>query len=290
MRKVHIICGPTASGKSAYALDIAQKIGAVIINADALQVYKQLKIITCCPKEKDLKITQHFLYNHIDIFEEYNAHKYLHQVAEVLNSLQNKIPAIIVGGTGMYLQFLIQGIHKIPEIDLQTRKIVRDKISNPIKLYDELKKVDPKTAITLNQLDIKRVSRALEVFLQTGKSITSFYTDDNLYKPLDEYNMTTYLILPDRNKLYANCNKRFEFLLKEGAINEAKKFLPIWDNLHTSAKKALGLKELVSYLKGEVSLKDAIGLAQQKTRNFAKRQITWFRHQLKADHIITTLN
>lgn len=290
MRKIHIICGPTASGKSSYALDMAKKIGGVIINADALQVYKQLKIITCCPKEEDLKITQHFLYNHVDIFEEYNAHKYVSQVVEVLNALPNNIPVIIVGGTGMYLQFLIQGVHRMPEIDPQIRKNVRDKIPDPVKLYEELMKVDPDNAITLNQLDTKRVSRALEMFLQTGKSITSFYTDENLYRPLDGYDITTYLILLDRKKLYENCNKRFKSLIKQGAIEEAKKLLPIWNDLHTSAKKALGLKELISYLKDEVSLNDAIGSAQQKTRNFAKRQITWFRHQLKPDHIITTLS
>jgi len=286
MRKIHIICGPTASGKSAYALDMAQKIGAVIINADALQVYKKLKIITCCPKEEDLKITQHFLYNHVDIFEEYNAHKYATQVVEVLNALPDNIPAIIVGGTGMYLQFLIKGVHKLPEIDSQIRKSVRDKISDPIKLYKELEEADPSTASTLNQLDTKRVSRALEVFLQTGKSITSFYRDNNLYRPLEGCDIMTYLLLPDRKKLYENCNKRFESLVKHGALDEARKLLPTWDRLHTSAKKALGLKELISYLKGEVSLNDAIQIAQQKTRNFAKRQITWFRHQLKADHII----
>jgi len=286
MRKIHIICGPTASGKSAYALDMAQKIGAIIINADALQVYKQLKIITCCPKEEDLKVTQHFLYNHIDIFEEYNAHKYVNQVVEVLSALPHNIPAIIVGGTGMYLQFLIQGVHRLPEIDPQIRKSVRDKISDPIKLYKELKEIDPLSASTLYQLDIKRVSRALEVYLQTDKSITSFYRDDNLYKPLEGCDITTYLFLPDRKKLYEDCNKRFECLVKQGALEEARKLLPLWDNLHTSAKKALGLKELVSYLKGGTSLNDAIQIAQQKTRNFAKRQITWFRHQLKPDHII----
>ncbi|WP_106874529.1 tRNA (adenosine(37)-N6)-dimethylallyltransferase MiaA [Candidatus Phycorickettsia trachydisci] len=287
MRKIHIICGPTASGKSAYALDMAQKIRAIIINADALQVYKQLKIITCCPKEEDLKITQHFLYNHIDIFEEYNAHKYVNQVVEVLTALPDHIPTIIVGGTGMYLQFLIQGVHRLPEIDSQIRKSVRDKISDPIKLYKELKEIDPLSASTLNQLDTKRISRALEVYLQTSKSITSFYRDDNLYRPLEGCDITTHLLLLDRKKLYENCNKRFESLIKQGALDEAQKILPLWDNLHTSAKKALGLKELVNYLKDEVSLDDAIKVAQQKTRNFAKRQMTWFRHQLKADHIIS---
>lgn len=288
MLHLAVVCGPTASGKSQFASALARQWNGVIINADALQVYRQLPIITASPTQEDRQLTKHFLYNHIDVWQDYSVARYISEVTQVLGSLNGQ-NAIIVGGSGMYINSLIYGTHKLPSIDSDLRSNIRSEIElwGIANIYQKLQKVDSIGASKLNPHDSKRVSRAYEVFLQTGRSISSFYSDENLYYPLDKYNITTFYLCPERNFLYQNCNKRFEQFVEMGAIDEAKKLLNNSSDFNITAKKALGLQEIFNYLNGSLSLQEAICLAQQKTRNFAKRQITWFSNQLKDNHRIT---
>jgi tRNA dimethylallyltransferase len=287
MTHIAVVCGPTASGKSDFALQLAKQWNAIIINADALQVYKQIPIITASPTKKDQEIVGHFLYNHIDVWQNYSVAAHIKNVTEAINSLTSQ-NAIIVGGSGMYINSLIYGAHKIPSIDSNLRNEIRLEIEQRgiTGIYQKLQKLDSISASKLSPTDSKRISRAYEVFMQTGNSIYSFYKDENLYHPLKKYSITIFYLCPERDLLYQNCNKRFAQFIQIGAINEAKELLDNHIDLSVTAAKALGLQEIFNYLKGLISLQDAVLLAQQKTRNFAKRQVTWFSNQLQNNHKI----
>jgi tRNA dimethylallyltransferase len=286
MNQIIVLCGPTASGKSQIAMDIAKRINGVIVNADALQVYSQLPIITSSPSKEDTSAVRHELYNHIDVTETYSVAKYVADATNIIKTLPQNQTAIVVGGTGLYINSLIYGMHQIPDIDKHLREGIRKEAElNGIEtIYEKLRAVDSVSASKLNALDIKRICRAYEVFMQTGKPIYSFYTDENFYIPLSGYEIKTYCFMPEREFLYQNCDSRFESFLNKGAINEAASLLESWNDWNTTAKKALGLEEIISYLQGNLSLLDAKTKAQQHTRNFAKRQITWFKNQL-GEHV-----
>ena len=291
MQQITFICGPTASGKSALALELAQKTGAIIINGDAMQVYRQLPIITASPSQLDKQVVKHYLYNHIDVDQHYSVAKYITQVLEVIKDY-SKVPIIIVGGSGLYINSLIYGIHKIPDVSSQIRSKVTQEIQNYgiAFIYQKLEKLDPLYAAKLKPADTKRIARGYEVFLQTGSSITTFYSDENLYQPLRGFDVKLMLLDPQRELLYQACDTRFDLLIKQGLIDEAQKLLPTWGDFQTSAKKALGLEQIIAYLNNQMSLEGAISSAKTATRNFAKRQVTWFRHQLKSPEIITKIN
>jgi tRNA dimethylallyltransferase len=270
------------------AISIAKKLNGIIINADALQVYGQLPIITASPTAQDKKKVEHYLYNHVDVCEEYCVARYLEEATNTIFNLpKDKLP-IIVGGTGLYVNSLIYGMHQIPNINPELRQNIRNeaKEKGAGAIYDKLQKVDPISASKLNILDVKRICRAYEVFMETGTTITEFYKEENFYKPLESYNITTFLLMPERKLLYQNCDARFDSFFEQGVINECKKLLECWGELTGTAKKALGLEEIINYLKGITSLPEAIELGKQRTRNFAKRQITWFKNQLKGHHVI----
>jgi tRNA dimethylallyltransferase len=291
MQQITFICGPTASGKSALALELAQKTGALIINGDAMQVYRQLPIITASPSELEKALVKHYLYNHIDVDQHYSVAKYITQVLEVIKD-HNNASIIIVGGSGLYINSLIYGMHKIPDVSSQIRGHVSGEIDRfgIAAVYEKLQKLDPLYASKLKSADTKRIARGYEVFLQTGRSIATFYSDENLYQPLLGFDIKVMLLDPQRTLLYQACDARFDLLLKQGIIDEAQKLVPIWNDFQTSAKKALGLEQIIAYLNGHMSLEDAIYSAKAATRNFAKRQVTWFRHQLKSPEIISKIN
>jgi tRNA dimethylallyltransferase len=288
MRQIIVICGPTASGKSQLALQLAGKLNAAIINADAMQVYRQLPIITASPKAGDLCQAEHYLYNHLDITQSYSVAQYVAQVLEVIEKLPLEQKIILVGGTGLYINSLIYGMHKIPDIDDALRSSIRSQVLEQglSSVYTKLEQLDQVSAHKLHSGDTKRICRALEVVMQTGRSIDSFYTAENLYQPLLGCDIKTFFINPPRQEIYQACDERFTALINNGAIDEAAKILSLWPNLQTPATKALGLSQLISYLQGQISLSSAISLAQQATRQFAKRQITWFGHQLHEPYVV----
>ena len=289
MHQIAVICGPTASGKSLAALMLAEKLGACIINADAMQVYKQLPILTSSPSIQEQGQIKHYLYNYVDVTCYYNVERYIQDTLAVLESLPKDKPVILVGGSGMYIGALLYGLHRLPSIDQHVRSKVQQELLEKglSHVYMELSKLAPESAACFNTADSKRICRAYEVLLQSGKSIQSFYRQDNLYHPFGEYEIKTIFLRPEREFLYKNCNARFDEFINLGAVDEVRAILPYLEELSVSSRKILGLQQIANYLQGKISLAEAIDISKQMTRNFAKRQITWFCHQLKNKQIIT---
>lgn len=283
MKQAIIICGPTASGKSQFAHVLASKYDGEIVNADSMQIYKQLKVITSSPpQEQKLELGYH-LYNFLDIDEHFSAANYADMAPKEIESIneKGKIP-FIVGGSGMYIDMLLNGYSTIPPIDTDVRENVRVLYQQigAVQFFQLLKKADPEVAKILNVNDKQRVQRAYEVISQTGKSILYFQSQGR-HRVLKDYQFTILYLIPKRELLYEMCNKRFKEFVNNGAIDEAKYVLDNYPNLDASGAKALGLQELMSYLKGQITIEHAIETASAKTRQYAKRQCTWFSHQLK---------
>ena len=274
MQKVYVIAGPTASGKSAYALEIAQKQPAVIINADSMQVYRDFPILTAQPSPEEQAQAPHKLYGFLGVDEKCDAASWADLAAQEIQAAwsQNQLP-ILVGGTGLYLKTLIQGIAPIPEVADEMRQKA---ISLLAELGHEnfhamLLQKDP-TSAHLKIGDTQRVLRAYEVVEATGKPLSYWYTQPTR-KFFEEANFNGKILLPERADLYANCDKRFSQMIERGGITEVQKH-PL--NLSI---KIIGVPEIQAFLRGEISKDKAIEKASQATRNYAKRQYTWFRNQ-----------
>lgn len=288
MNKAIIICGPTASGKTNFAHILARKNNGEIVNADSMQLYKQLPIITASPEQKLKDELSYHLYNFQDIDKELSAAKYVDMASNVIREIsrKGKLP-IIVGGSGMYISMLANGYSMMPDIDENIRlnaRSLRKEIGAKL-FFEELKKLDPKVAENLNVSDSQRTIRAYEVIKQTGKSILDFQEVEN-YKPLPDFEFKIIFLLPERNFLYETCNQRLKILFDSGGVEEVKLAYKTFGDIKTTAMKALGVQEIIQYIKGNISLNEAIELASAKTRQYAKRQTTWFRNQIKSDQII----
>jgi tRNA dimethylallyltransferase len=288
MNKAIIICGPTASGKTDFAHKLALKNNGEIINADSMQLYKQLPIITASPDQKLKDQLPYHLYNFQDIDQELSAVRYVDMASEVIQtiSLKGKLP-IIAGGSGMYISMLVDGYSGIPEIDEEIRRYARllHKDLGTKLFFEELKKLDSKIIKNLNISDTHRIIRAYEVIKQTGKSILDFQKEKN-FKPLPDFEFRIVFLLPERNFLYEICNKRLKILFDSGGIDEVKLAYKNFGDIRTTGMKALGVQEIILYIKGSISLDEAIELASVKTRQYAKRQTTWFKNQIKADQVV----
>ncbi|MDX2082888.1 MAG: tRNA (adenosine(37)-N6)-dimethylallyltransferase MiaA [Rickettsiales bacterium] len=275
--KILIISGATACGKSNLALQLAQKKDVAIINADALQIYQGLPILSSQPNEADQKKVKHFLYSHFQAQETSSVGIWLKLIKPIIEEVwnNNKLP-VIVGGSGMYLAKLVEGISEIPEIDEPIKKAAR-------QLYEEIGHSEfQKKLIDLGEneiLDKQRLIRAYEVFEQTGKSI-SFWQKQPPKKFLKEANFIHINLNLERGKLYQNCNLRFENMIKFGAIEEVESLIKKGVTTEMTITKTLGFHEISDYLTQKITREKMIEIATQKTRNYAKRQLTWFRHQL----------
>lgn len=280
MHKILIIAGPTASGKSSRAIEFAKKLKGIIINADSLQIYQDIPIITAQPSIEQQAIVEHKLYGIMQPDEEFSVAKWLNLVCiEINNAHRDGRLPIIVGGTGMYIKSLMQGISKIPDIDNTLRREIRKQAENLTNeaLYKLLKDKDPKIADKLNANDKQRILRAYEVKLQTGISLLEWQTNVKVFYPKEMFNYM--LIDLPRSNLYFNCNNRFDSMLESGVIEEVRQ-LNLKFNYPVAAKKALGFKEISDYLDHKLTLEEAKNKAKKITRNYAKRQVTWFKHQL----------
>lgn len=286
-----IIAGPTASGKSNLAIEIAKQINGTIINADSMQVYKELSVITARPSNEDKNLVPHTLYGVISGFEECDAAKWSAMAAEEMRQAWNKgrIP-IITGGTGMYIKSLTDGMSSIPDID-ETIRIKTRELANKIGatgLYDMLRKQDEETANKLKPNDIQRITRAWEVLQSTGRPMSYWRKQPNI--PVIESNYFTIVFTPDREVLYNRCNARFAKMLKQdGAIDEVKNLMSLDIPETNTIMKAIGVPEVIEYIKGNITIDEAIEKASQATRNYAKRQLTWLRNQVNADITITDI-
>ena len=279
--KIVLISGPTASGKSNFAVKIAKKIQGEIINADSMQVYKNLKILTARPNKIEQKDIKHHLYGVVDLNEKFSTGQWLELVIKKIKNIKKKkkIP-ILVGGTGLYFQSLINGLVKIPEIPLNFRNKVRlmSKREGQKKFYKKLLKLDPKVKYRFDPNDTQRSIRAYEI-----KSYTDISMYDWLARTESEFKNSDFLKLyieTKREKLIERINLRTLNMINGGAINEVKKFLKLKIRKDQSVNKVIGIAELTQYLNHEVTLEEAKELISIKTRQYAKRQATWARTRM----------
>ena len=279
--KIVLISGPTASGKSNFAVKIAKKIQGEIINADSMQVYKILKILTARPNKIEQKDIKHHLYGVVDLNEKFSTGQWLELAIKKIKNIQKKrkIP-ILVGGTGLYFQSLINGLVKIPEIPLKFRNKVRlmSKREGQKKFYKKLLKLDPKVKDKFDPNDTQRSIRAYEI-----KSYTDISMYDWLARTESEFKNSDFLKLyieTKREKLIERINLRTLNMINGGAINEVKKFLKLKIRKDQSVNKVIGIAELTQYLNHEVTLEEAKELISIKTRQYAKRQATWARTRM----------
>jgi len=279
---VIVIGGPTACGKSGLALAIAENFDGIIVNADAIQVYRDLRILTARPTEEEEKRIPHRLYGILDAKESCSAGTWQALALKEIENIQNigKLP-IIVGGTGLYLKALTEGIAPIPKIPLSVRKSVREFYSEVGKaeFYTQFTKKDPITAARIQPNDAQRLMRAWEVMEATGKSI-SLWQEEKMQSPNLKFTMV--VGTPLRETLYAACDKRIFNMISDGVLEEVKALMIRFQNEkfnNLPVFKAIAFKEFSSYLAGDTTLDIAITKAQQQTRRYAKRQMTWFRNQ-----------
>lgn len=270
-KKAYIIAGPTASGKSAFSLALARAVQGEIINADSMQVYADVPLLTARPDETEQEGLAHHLYGYLDAFATSSVSEWLQQVQKIWDSIETPV---FVGGTGMYLKSLIEGISNIPDIPLEIRTRVRQMPP------EEMKALLPEVRLT----DPQRLMRALEVWLATGKTIQ--YWHEQPKKPLFDADFKVICLLPPREQLYLRCNYRFEQMVQKGALRQVEALLKANPAQSGGVFKAIGVAELIAFGKGEMSLDEAIAQAQLMTRHYAKRQETWFKHQLKADVVL----
>lgn len=280
--KAVLIAGPTASGKSALALELAQKNGGVIINADSMQVYRDLRVLTARPTLEEEARVPHRLYGHVDAAVNFSAGSWVAEAAKVLEEVraQDRL-AIFTGGSGLYFKALTRGLSAVPPIPLQIREAVRARLERGgvEALHAELARRDPAAAERLKPRDRSRIARALEVVEATGRSLTDWHRD-GLPPLLPQEQFRALFLEPDRDQLYARIDARFDAMLKAGALEEVAALAARHLDPLLPAMKAHGVPALIRHLQGEISLEEAAAIGRADTRHYAKRQFTWFRHQL----------
>ncbi|MFP3017134.1 MULTISPECIES: tRNA (adenosine(37)-N6)-dimethylallyltransferase MiaA [unclassified Wolbachia] len=283
-----IITGITASGKSELCDNLIEKYGNIsIINCDSKQVYKEIPIITAQPLKQE---EFYKLYGYVSAKENYSVGLWLEDLEkEVNHALENAQIPIITGGSGLYISSLIKGLSSMPQISQKVRKNVSELRKNLSKeeFYKLVLSKDPRIQGKVFMNDSHRLSRALEVITETGKSI--FVWQKNRQPPLFN-NFKIYTILPKREDVYQKINSRFIKMIENGAIDEVKKLLNMNLAPHLPAMKAHGVPEIIKYLKGEITLDEAIQIAQTNTRHYAKRQYTWFKNQFPSSKVIDCAN
>ena len=279
--KIILIAGPTACGKSNFALKLSKKIKGEIINADSMQVYKQLQILTARPQKKDLKKIKHHLYGFCDVRKNYSTGEWLKLLLKKIKDIQkkNKVP-IIVGGTGLYFKALTDGLVKIPNIPIQVRNKIRllQKKLGQKKFYNRLLKLDPLIKNTIEKNDIQRSIRAYEIKSHTKKSIINWFKKTKKYISSDVF-IKIYIDHP-RESLIKKINLRVDDMFTSGAVEEVRQFNKLKVKKENSSNKVIGIKEITNFLNRQCSLNQAKELIAIKTRQYAKRQATWARGQM----------
>jgi len=277
-----LIAGPTASGKSALALELAERLGGVIVNADSMQVYRDLRIITARPTPADEARAPHRLYGHIDAAENYSVGRWLTDAQAALAEAQREgwLP-IVTGGTGLYFKALTQGLTAVPPTPPDLRAAVRARLAaeGPEALHAELAGRDPASAARIRPADGVRIVRALEVIAATGRSLADWHREG--MQPVIAPGRAIKLFLDvARAELARRIDVRFDAMLAAGALDEVRALAARHLDPALPAMKAHGVPWLRRHLAGEMSLADAAGEGKKDTRHYTKRQVTWFRHQL----------
>ena len=292
---IKVIAGPTASGKSALAIETAQACNGVIINADALQVYDALPLLTAQPSDADKAEVPHLLYNAIPPTEICSATRWTDMAVKAIKDTlaQEKTP-ILVGGTGLYLKTLMEGLSPVPDIppDIRGMMIERQKEMGNPAFHAAFKQHDPIMAARLHPNDTQRLIRAWEVLEATGESLATWQTQPPV-PPVPEWQYDVLILNPPRDVLYDRCNKRFLVMMDQGALEETRAYDaqinkgPVISE--GGVTQALGFRPLQAYLHGHMSLEQAIEQAQTDTRQYAKRQVTWLRNQVKMEGNVVRL-
>ncbi len=277
---IYLLAGPTASGKSARALAWAEQTSGLILNADSMQLYADVPILTARPDAADTARADHVLYGHLAPDATWSAGEWLRAALPYLQAAQTDGPPVcVVGGTGLYFNSLVHGLAEIPEIGEEARTTARQAYfdAGEAIFRDRLKQADPRSEARIGANDRQRLTRAYEVWLETGVSLSDW--QDRTQPALPQTAYTFEILRPDRDWLYARCDARLQLMLDAGALDEVRDVMsrglqPDWPIM-----RVLGLSEFAAHLRGEISLDDALKLARQKTRNYAKRQMTWYRNQ-----------
>ena len=285
MKIYYSIVGPTGVGKSNISLELSEIIPLEIISCDSRQIYRYMDIGTAKPSQKDLKRVKHHLIDIITPDKSYNAKQFSIDTESIANDIENrgKIP-LIVGGTGMYLNAFVYGMFDNAFIPKDLRNELRGMSTED--LYNKLKHLDNLAAIKLHKNDRYRVIRALEVKITTGKSIYQLQEQNN-----PRFEMTYFYIIKDRGDLYKDIEKRVDNMIKRGLIDEINSLLNMGFNFDSYGLKTVGYKEFENYFKGTERIEDVINLIKKNSRNYAKRQFTWFNKQVKrGKHYIINLS
>ena len=285
MSSVVIIAGPTASGKSRMAIDVARQFDGTVINADSMQVYRELDLLTSRPPADDLNAAEHKLYGVLSASEACSVGRWLQMATAEIEGAwsKNRLP-IVVGGTGMYIKALMEGLAPIPDVPVAAR-------GEATELYERLggeefvtvlAKFDTDAASRIPPGDRQRLIRAYEVLVATGRTLSEWQAEHPATPPLDA-DFAVIAVTPERADLYASVDARFDTMMATGALDEVARLLELNLDPALPAMKAIGVKELAAHLSGEVDLPTATANAAQATRNFAKRQLTWLRNQVTPD-------
>jgi tRNA dimethylallyltransferase len=276
-----LIAGPTASGKSALAMAVAEDLGGVVINADSMQVYRDLRIITARPTPEEERRVPHLLFGHVDAAENYSAGRYVADAARTLRELPADALAIFAGGTGLYFKALMSGLAAIPPVDPAIRTALRARLEaeGVEALHGQLATRDPVAAARIMPRDRSRILRALEVLEATGRPISDWHRE-GLPPAIDPNRVIKVFLHPERGELKRRIEGRFEAMLAQGALEEVRAL----DARHLPetlpAMKAHGVPWLRRHFRGEITLEQAAEGAIMDTRRYAKRQVTWFRNQM----------
>ena len=272
-----VIEGPTASGKTALAIELARRLDTEIISADSRQVYRHMDIGTAKPSSSELEAVPHHLISIIEPSQSYNVGLFCEDAGKVVERLhsQGRIP-LVCGGTGMYVAGLLKGIFPQPEIPAQIRHNIRQRMAaeGPERMYGELREADPEFAGKISPNDRQRIQRGLEIWAATGISISEHWRRQEREQIYVAYRI---LLDPPRKELYARINRRMEQMLAAGLADEIKRLLELGYDEHSPGLSSLGYREFLPWLRNKVSLQDCTALAAQHSRNYAKRQYTWYR-------------
>jgi tRNA dimethylallyltransferase len=279
-----LVAGPTASGKSALALEIAEIAGGEIINTDSMQVYRDLRVLTARPDDRDLLRAPHHLYGHVDGAENHSVGRWREGALRILARVRERgrLP-IFVGGTGLYFKALESGLAVMPQVPAHVRDAVRSEaqgVSTP-DLHGRLAAADPATAASLRPSDRQRILRALEVLTATGTPLATWQAAPHTPALIDPGSSLRLFLAPDRGVLYGRIDARFRCMVGEGALDEVAAILERRLDPALPVMRAHGVPLMARHLSGELTLEEAIVGAQADTRHYARRQFTWFRHQAR---------
>ncbi len=269
-----VIAGPTASGKTAFAIKVAKALNTVILSADSRQFYKEMSIGTAAPTEEEMSQAKHYFVHHISIEDKYDVADYERDAIQLLNELFKTHDAVVLtGGSGLFIDAVCNGIDTMPDVEPEIReKVEKILAESGLKvLQDEVQRLDPEYFATVDQQNPRRLQRALEVCYQTGKPFSSFRSGETVKRDFD---IKKYALLWDRQALIERIDKRVDMMMEQGLLEEAKSLYP---KRHLNALNTVGYKELFAYFDGDCTLNEAVEQIKIHTRQYAKRQMTWLR-------------